>query len=1005
MDFLSIALGLLFAVTLIRSLLTLTSANRSKNLPPGPAQLPIIGNLHQMGNKPHQSLARLAKIYGPIMSLKLGRVTTVVITSAAAAKEVLQKQDLAFSGRSVPDAVNAHGQAQFSVVWLPVGSRWRSLRKILNSNIFSGNRLDANQHLRSKKVDELIAYCRRSCQAGEAVDIGRAGFRTSLNLLSNTLFSTDLTDPYQDSAKEFKEVVEDISGVAGKPNLVDYFPVFKKIDPQRIRQHMAVNFGKVLERFDGLFNERLEFRKLRKPVGSNDDVLDVLLNVAEEDPDEIDRTHIERMCLDLFIAGTDTTSSTLEWAMTELLRNPGSMAKAKKELEQVIGKGKTIEEGDLPRLPYLQCVMKETLRMHPAVPFLIPRRVEVDVEMWGYNIPKGAQVLVNAWAIGRDPSLWEDSLAFKPERFLASELDVRGRDFELIPFGAGRRMCPGLPLAMRMVPVMLGSLINSFDWQLDGGIAPMDLGMEEKFGITLQKAIPLCAVPKPLVSHTGKEKMDYISSIALGLLLALTLIQAILSHTRRKSTNLPPGPAPLPIIGSLHKLGDQPHQSLAKLAKDYGPVMSLKLGRVTTVVISSSAAAKEVLQKQDIAFSSRSIPDAVNAHSQSRFSVVWLPVGSRWRSLRKILNSNIFSGSRLDANQHLRSKKVEELLSYCRKSCQAGEAVDVGRAAFRTSLNLLSNTMFSKDLADPYQDSAKEFKELVGSIMAEAGRPNLVDYFPVLKKIDPQGIRRRMTVHFGKVIELFHGLINERLELRRLNKPVGSNDVLDVLLNIAEEIPDEIDITHIERLCLDLFVAGSDTTSSTLEWAMAELLLNPVTMAKAKAELEQVIGKGKIIEEADVSRLPYLQCIVKEALRMHPAVPFLIPRRVEVDVEACGYTVPKGAQVLVNVWAIGRDPTLWEDPLSFNPERFLASDLDIRGRDFELIPFGAGRRICPGLPLAIRMVPVMLGSLINSFNWELDGGVASKELAMEEKFGITLQKAQPLRAVPMALVL
>ncbi|KAK3002898.1 hypothetical protein RJ639_018825 [Escallonia herrerae] len=119
--------------------------------------------------------------------------------------------------------------------------------------------------------------------------------------------------------------------------------------------------------------------------------------------------------------------------------------------------------------------------------------------MWGYKIPKGVQVLVNAWAIGLDPSLWEDSLAFKPERFLASELDVRGRDFELIPFGAGRRMCPGLPLAMRMVPAMLVSLINSFDWQLGGGIAPKDLGMEEKFGITFQKAIPLCVVPMTLV--------------------------------------------------------------------------------------------------------------------------------------------------------------------------------------------------------------------------------------------------------------------------------------------------------------------------------------------------------------------------------------------------------------------------------------------------------------------------------------------------------------------------
>ncbi|KAK2975527.1 hypothetical protein RJ640_000977 [Escallonia rubra] len=498
--------------------------------------------------------------------------------------------------------------------------------------------------------------------------------------------------------------------------------------------------------------------------------------------------------------------------------------------------------------------------------------------------------------------------------------------------------------------------------------------------------------------------MDYLS-IALGLLFALTLIQGLLSLTKgSKSKNLPPGPTPLPIIGNLHKLGDQPHQSLAELAKIHGPIMSLKLGRVTTVVISSSATAKEVLQKQDLAFSSRSVPDALHAHNQFQFSVVWLPVASRWRSLRKILNSNIFSGSRLDANQHLRTRKVEELIGYCRKSCQAGEAVDMGRAAFRTSLNLLSNTIFSKDLTDPYQDSAKEFKELVGNIMVEAGKPNLVDYFPVLKKIDPQGIRSRMTVHFGKVLELFDGLVNERLEFRKLRKPVGSNDVLDVLLNTSEENADEIDRTHIERMCLDLFVAGTDTTSSTLEWAMAEVLRNPGTMEKAKEELEQVIGKGKILEESDVSRLPYLRCVVKETLRIHPPVPFLIPRKVDADVEACGFTVPKGAQVLVNCWAIGRDPTLWEDSLSFKPERFLASELDVRGRDFELIPFGAGRRICPGLPLAIRMVPVMLGSLINSFNWKLDGGISPKELGMEEKFGITLQKAQPLLAIPLPLV-
>ncbi|PIN03107.1 Cytochrome P450 CYP2 subfamily [Handroanthus impetiginosus] len=494
--------------------------------------------------------------------------------------------------------------------------------------------------------------------------------------------------------------------------------------------------------------------------------------------------------------------------------------------------------------------------------------------------------------------------------------------------------------------------------------------------------------------------MDFLT-IVLGLLFALTLIHGLQTLSTR-GKKLPPGPTPLPLIGSLHLLGDQPHKSLARLAKIHGPIMCLRLGFINTVVVSSAAMAKEVLQKQDLAFSSRTIPDAIHAHDQFKYSVVWLPVASRWRGLRKALNSNMFSGNRLDANQHLRSRKVQELIAFCRKNSQSGTAVDVGRAAFKTSLNLLSNTIFSKDLTDPFSDSAKEFRDLVWNIMVEAGKPNLVDFFPALEKLDPQGIRSRMTIHFGKVIELFSGLINERLEK---GKPPNANtsDVIDVLLTASKETPDEIDRTHIERLCLDLFVAGTDTTSSTLEWAMAEALKNPETMKKAKAELEEVIGKGKILDESDISRLPYLRCMVKETLRIHPPVPFLIPRRVEEDVEVCGYTVPKNSQVFVNAWAIGRDPDIWPNPLEFKPERFLESEVDMRGRDFELIPFGAGRRICPGLPLAVRMVPVMLGSLLNSFDWKLEGGIGPKELDMEEKFGITLQKAQPLQAVPITL--
>lgn len=293
--------------------------------------------------------------------------------------------------------------------------------------------------------------------------------------------------------------------------------------------------------------------------------------------------------------------------------------------------------------------------------------------------------------------------------------------------------------------------------------------------------------------------------IAIGLFLFYALIQAIFTiYGIGKPKNLPPGPTPLPIIGNLHLLGDQPHQSLAKLSKIYGPIMFLKLGCATALVISSAAAAKEVLQKQDLAFSSRHISDAVTAHNHSLRSVVWLPAATQWRILRRILNTNIFSTKSLDTNQHLRNQKVQELVAYCRKASNSGDPINICRAAFRTTLNLLSNTLFSKDLTDPYEDSGKEFKELVDKIMVEAGKPNLVDFFPMLKKMDPQGIRRRMTNYVERVFEIFEELIEERLGMSESKH----DDVLDVCLEISRQNPDEFSRTHIKSLFLvrNLFI-------------------------------------------------------------------------------------------------------------------------------------------------------------------------------------------------------
>lgn len=198
----------------------------------------------------------------------------------------------------------------------------------------------------------------------------------------------------------------------------------------------------------------------------------------------------------MFFAGSETMGLTMEWGFTELMRNPETFKKLREELDRVVGQNRRVEEKDMERLPYLHVVVKETLRLHPPLPMLLPRKTMEDVNYLGYTIPKGTQVLVNAWAIGRDPNSWEDPLTFKPERFFDSNVEYKGQHFDLIPFGSGRRICPGLPLAHRVVPLVIATLVHSFDWDLGPGVKPQDIDRDERLGLTVGKKKSLFVIPK-----------------------------------------------------------------------------------------------------------------------------------------------------------------------------------------------------------------------------------------------------------------------------------------------------------------------------------------------------------------------------------------------------------------------------------------------------------------------------------------------------------------------------
>ncbi|VVB03472.1 unnamed protein product [Arabis nemorensis] len=495
-------------------------------------------------------------------------------------------------------------------------------------------------------------------------------------------------------------------------------------------------------------------------------------------------------------------------------------------------------------------------------------------------------------------------------------------------------------------------------------------------------------------------------SLLVCFLLTLFFFFFATAKTRRNSSesgrgSFPPGPPGLPLVGNIFQLGLNPHRSLAAFSRTYGSIMSLKLGRLTAVVISSPEAAKEALKTHDHVLSARTFNDAIRAFDHHKHSVVWIPPSARWRFLRKTIAKNLLSPQNLDTIQSLRMRKVEELVSLVNQFCERGEAIDMARASFVTSFNIISNALFSVDLATYDSNSSPyEFHNTVVHLMEISGKPNAGDYFRFLRFLDLQGTRKEAVLCIERLFRVFQEFIDARLAKRLSNTEASSIDTLDSLLDLTQENEEEFTIKDIKHMLLDLFVAGTDTNSSTMEWAMTELIRKPEKMVKAQSEIRQVIGENGVVQESHIQSLPYLQAILKETLRLHPAAP-LIPRKSESDFQIFGFLVPENTQVFVNVWAIGRDSNVWENPMKFEPERFLLREIDVKGKDFELLPFGSGRKMCPGYSMALKTMSMVLASLLYSFDWKLQNGVFPQNIDMSEVFGLTLHKAKPLCVVPI----
>ncbi|MBA0557684.1 hypothetical protein Golob_014734 [Gossypium lobatum] len=407
---------------------------------------------------PHRSLYHLAKKHGPIMSIRLGSVPTVVVSSPPVAEMFLKTHDAVFASRPKVQVLQSIYNGKKGIAFTELGPYWRSVRKFCNQQLFNASKIESFAPTRKEVLAHFIESLKEAAVAKEVVNISK-----KVGDLNEKMTLKMILGPVK-KYEEFnlKELIDELTNLAGAFNLADFVPFLGAFDLQ--------------DDFVGMM-----LTELNKQMNPDGDIMD--------------RNSIKAITIDMIVASLDTSAATLEWALSELIRHPSVMLKFQQELESVIGK-RMVEENDLPKLEYLDMVVRETLRLHPVAPLLVPRESMEDIVIDGCYIPKKSRVLVNVWAIGRDPNVWSNNVEeFSPERFINSNIELHGHDFELIPFGSGRRVCPGKKLGLITIKLILAQLVHCFDWELPSGMSPNELDMTENFGTSLPRKTNLCAKP------------------------------------------------------------------------------------------------------------------------------------------------------------------------------------------------------------------------------------------------------------------------------------------------------------------------------------------------------------------------------------------------------------------------------------------------------------------------------------------------------------------------------
>ncbi|KAK4394863.1 cytochrome [Sesamum angolense] len=454
-----------------------------KKLPASPPKLPILGNLHQLSALTHRSLQSLGRKYGPLMLLHFGSRPVIIVQSADAATEIMKTNDLIFADKPGTRTTRRLFYDMKDISVAPYGEYWRKLKSVCILQLLSSKRVQSFNFIREDETAVLVKKIKSHCQSGSPVNLSELFTSLTNDVICRAAFGRKYSDG--EDGKKFLMLLTELLQLLGSVSIGEFIRCLSWINRVNGFDNRVDKVAKDVDAFLEMviqehLNEGLISCCAADQDESRENFVDILLNIYKDNDTgvSIDKDSIKAIILDVYAAGTESTPTVLEWAMTELLQHPSVMKKLQTEVREIVKDKQDITENDLEKMLYLKAVIKETLRFHTPVPLLAPRVARKDVKIMGYDISAGTMVITNAWAIGRDPVSWDEPEKFEPDRFVNSSIDFKGLDFELIPFGAGRRGCPGIAFAMATIEFVLANLVQKFDWKLpDKG---KELDMKER---------------------------------------------------------------------------------------------------------------------------------------------------------------------------------------------------------------------------------------------------------------------------------------------------------------------------------------------------------------------------------------------------------------------------------------------------------------------------------------------------------------------------------------------